>query len=298
MDGRRIAEEDMRGMGYELVELKWYEKSITETVLRLVTGKKAVGDIVLPGVDFQSDAFCALHYPLTLKEIDRYRWLGRKMEEIFRKVADEIRAGQTEKEIEAMFISYAAADGIREIVGIIGSDDRISKYRHCVASDKKVEKLVLLAPAVKKWGLTLPITRIVCLDGHVPNETAHKYDAACRIEAQTMAMCRAGARFTEILQAQKDQYRTTGYPEEWRNHFQGGITGYIVNDATKCMDTASVICDCQTFNWYITITGVKVEETVLSTSEGVEILTSTGLWPVKRYEADGKAFDLPQILVK
>ena len=156
----------------------------------------------------------------------------------------------------------------------------------------------MLAPAIRKWGLTVPMTRMVYFGDKLPNKIEEKYDAICLIEAYTMANCIPGKKFGEILDIQKSIYKMTGYKEEWRNHFQGGITGYVVNDPTKCTDPHAVVKNYQTFNWYITITGVKVEETMITSNEGKEILTSKGLWPVESYEANGEVFALPQILLK
>ena len=228
----------------------------------------------------------------------KYKILGKRAEEIVRRVADWIKPGMSENNVKTILEQEYAREEIEGIVYIVGSDERISKYRHCVASDKKIEKLIMLAPACRKWGLTLPITRMVFFGDSLPDELERKYDALCLIEANTMANCNPGTRFADIFEMQKKLFFETGFPDEWKNHFQGGITGYMVNDSGKCLDQDAVITDRQTFNWYITITGAKVEETFLTTEKEKTILSSTGLWPLKRYEVNGNAFDLPQIYIK
>ncbi len=297
MDAQRIADEEMAGMQYTPVSLKWYEISVLDKVLEFTKGMRVMSDIPIPGSDFKPGEFYSLQYPLTSYEIERYRWLGRKAEEILHRVAVAIKPGMTEKEVEAMLISEYAKYDIDEVVGIIGSDERISRYRHCIATDKKIEKLVMLAPAVKKWGLTLPVTRMIYFGDVLPPDLEKKFDALCVIESNTMANCVPGQKFTNILDIQKDLYEKTSFPDEWRHHFQGGITGYVINDPTKCLDPAATIKEYQTFNWYITITGAKVEETIITSLKETEILSSNGIWPVKSYEAGEQEWRLPQIML-
>jgi hypothetical protein len=78
----------------------------------------------------------------------------------------------------------------------------------------------------------------------------------------------------------------------------GGITGYIPNDSSLCLDDSAVVQERQAFNWFITITGVNVEDTMITTATGPQLLTCTGRWPVKPIEVEGLTLELPQILVK
>ena len=95
---------------------------------------------------------------------------------------------------------------------------------------------------------------------------------------------------------QKQLYKELGYENEWKNHFQGGITGYVPNDSTLCFDPEIVVKDRQSFNWFITITGVNTEDTYLSGVD--EILTRSGKWPLKKYTVQGRDIFLPDILYK
>jgi len=299
MDAQRLIDEELQGMNdYYLVSLKWYECSIEEKALELIKGKKAFSDVRLKGVDFKPDVFYDLHYPLTENEIMRYRILGKTTEEIIKKVADRINPGMTEKEVESFLAAEYANNHMQGVVYIIGSDERISKYRHCLPTDKRIDKFVMIATACQKWGITLPITRMIYWGDTLPEDIRRKYEALCIIEAHTFAYCFPGNKFCEILDIQKRLFEETGFTNEWEKHYQGGITGYVVNNPTKCTCQDAVITDKQTFNWYITITGTKVEETILTSLEGKEILSSTGLWPVKKYQANGQTFFLPQILLK
>ena len=210
-------------------------------------------------------------------------------------MAAAISPGMREREVERMFIAEYAGEGMSCDVLLIGSDERIAKYRHPSPADKTIDRLVLLHPAVRKWGLHANVTRMVYFGDRIPSDLAQRYDAACRIEAAAVSLCVPGRTFAEILEVQKGVYRETGFPEEWRNHYQGGITGYILADPTLCMDPEAAVQPDQAFDWFVTITGAKVEELAISGPKP-EILSACGAWPRQRYEHAGVELLLPQIL--
>jgi Xaa-Pro aminopeptidase len=202
-----------------------------------------------------------------------------------------------EREIEAMFLCEYAKEDISCEVLLVGSDERIAQYRHPVPSEKEVRKLVLLHPAAQKWGLHANVTRMVSF-GAPSAEVEQKYEAANTVLAAAASRSIAGQSFAGILEAQKAAYAEAGFADEWRNHFQGGITGYILADATLCRDPRAVVSQGQTFDWFVTITGAKTEELVLSTEKGPQVLSAQGRWPVRSYDSFGSALELPVILVR
>jgi Xaa-Pro dipeptidase len=296
MDGPRILEEELGGLDIDPVFLRWYEDSREERAARLIEGRKAISDIPVPGALCLPREIAALHYPLTAAEIQRCRLLGRRTEETIAKVATAISPGMHEREIEAMFLTEYSREQMCCDVLLIGSDERIAKYRHPTPSDKRIDRLVLLHPAVRWRGLHANVTRMVYFGDRIPADVAARYEAASRVEAAAISQCVPGKKFGEILETEKRVYAETGYPEEWRNHFQGGITGYILADPTLCMDPRAEVSPNQAFDWFITITGVKVEELSISGEKGPEVLSAAGAWPVRTYEHGGIPLRLPEIL--
>ncbi len=336
MDGRRIIDEELNGLEAEYVPLHWYQPPREAKATELIGSMKVVSDLALQGAVHAPNQIHSLHYPLTDSELEKLRSLGKTSEEIIRGVADRIAPGMKEYEIAAMLEGEYARQGISCDVLLVGSDERIAKYRHPCPSDKAIESYVLLHPAVQKWGLHANVTRSVYF-GSLPEEIDARHRAACRIEAATVSMCVPGEKFSRILEVQKQLYRETGFEEEWRCHFQGGITGYLLADPTLCQDPQAEVAPTQAYDWFITITGAKVEElsmnsvpgatsdTVRSTGGAVgngqrssdvvgadqptdtvahsraaqsqrEICSIAGAWPTETYEYGGQQFDLPKIL--
>jgi antitoxin VapB len=296
MDGQRNIDEEICGLGFDLILTHWNEKLREEIALQLVQGKRTLSDISLNGATCRFAEFYNLHYPLTEWEIERYRALGRESELILKSVVDRLAPGVTERNVERMLMSEFALQGYIPTVVLVGSDERLIKYRHPIPSDKRIEKDLLLVLCNKKYGLHVPITRTVCFGDHVDPETERRYEAAGTIAASCIAHSLPGVKFSEILDMQKKLYAQLGYPDEWRNHFQGGITGYIPNDSTLCFDTGAVMKENQAFNWFITITGVNTEDTYISGKN--EIITHSGAWPVKAYSIGDREINLPEIFYK
>lgn len=298
MDGPRLMEEELSGMDVEPVFVRWYEKSREEQAAGLAKGMRVISDVPMRGAQYDLGAIYSLHYPLTENEIHKCRKLGALTDEVLTQVAWQIRPGMSELDVEALFLYEYARQDVTADVLLIGADERVAQFRHPNPSGQKIRRLVLLHPAVRKDGLHANVTRMVYFGDQVPEETQRRYEAACRVEAAAVSMCVAGNRFCDILQEQKRLYRECGYAEEWRNHFQGGITGYLLADPTLCLNEQAKVGVNQAFDWFITITGVKVEELSITTAHGPEVVSMSGLWPAKEYESRGRGIPLPQILLR
>ena len=299
MDGPRNQEEELDGMGFEPVFIRWYGGSMEDKVLDIIGAGKVLSDIPLDGADVSMKAFYDLHYPLTEGDIKRFREIDQDAEKILKTVVDQTRPGMLETDVETILISEYAKKKYFPIVLLLGSDERIFKYRHLIPKPKKIDKYLMIILALRKYGLNAVLTRSVYFGDTLPDEIAKKYDAASTIAANCIAHSVPGTKFSSILEMQKELYAELGYADEWENHFQGGITGYVCNDSSLCLDPDALMVADQTYNWFVTITGVNTEDTYLSRGDSGEILTTTGAWPLKAYQTrNGKDVKLPQIMFK
>jgi len=298
MDGPRNIEEELYGMGFEPVFIRWYENTLEGKVLELLGNKKILSDIPLEGANVSMKEFYGLHYPLISAEIDRFKKIDQDAERLLRSVVDQIKPGIKETEVEAMIISEFVKAEYFPIVLLLGSDERIMKYRHLIAKEKKIDKYLLLILAMRKFGLNAVLTRSVYFGDKLPDDIYRKFTAASTIAANCIASTIPGTKFSAILEMQKRLYIELGFPEEWKNHFQGGITGYVCNDSSLALDPDAVIVNNQTCNWFITITGVNTEDTCISGKDGGEVFTQTGSWPLKEYATGNQSIKMPDILYK
>jgi Xaa-Pro aminopeptidase len=109
---------------------------------------------------------------------------------------------------------------------------------------------------------------------------------------------RAGASLGEVLDAGLSQYEHEGFPDEWRLHHQGGLTGYAGREIFATPGEPHRLSRHQVVAWNPSITRVKSEDTVLVTADGCEILTRTDDWPRKLVTVASGAIERPSMLEK
>lgn len=295
MDAARLYEEQVPGQEYELVSLKWFQGDPRCAAVELVNGKWAADTTFNDAVPNVNQALNILHYPLTELEMERCRWLGEQVGKILSKVAQEIHPGQREDEVASYLWIECLKLGIELDVLIVGSDERIFHYRHPLPTSKRIEQYVLIHPAARRWGLHANVSRSVCF-GTPSNEVKRAYRAAAQLEAGLLERLTPGLAFSEIFNWQKQKYAELGFPDEWKNHFQGGPTGYVVVDALRHTTPTTVQVN-QAFDWFITITGGKVEELTLLSKDGVEIPSFQSPWPSYQPTQNGDGSGVPDLWV-
>jgi hypothetical protein len=93
-------------------------------------------------------------------------------------------------------------------------------------------------------------------------------------------MTRPGQPVRDTFAAGIAAYDEHGFDaDEWRKHHQGGPTGYLSRDHLAGPDCTESIEDAQAFAWNPSVPGLKVEDTVLATANGPEVLTVDPAWP-------------------
>jgi len=297
MDGQRFVDEHVAGQGYELVTPYWHQGSPEDKVLELTKGMRVGADFALPGARQYGAEIVDLHYPLTDLDIDRCRWIGRTADQILTQVAQDLQPGMTEREIAARLLYEYALAGLTIDVLIVGADERIERYRHPIPTDNALQRYALLHPAARRWGLHANVTRLVHF-GEPSPETRRAMDAAATVGAHVATMLAPGVRFADILVEQKRLYAELDYPDEWNYHFQGGITGYTLGDAARCLNPEARVVERQAYDYFITVTGAKFEEFLLLTEHGIEIASQGSGWPMRNIDTPRGAIAVPDVLIR
>ena len=295
MDAARLFEEQIPGQGYELVTQRWYDGDVRLKAKELA-GKKVVSDTDFEGTQNVYSDLVDLHYPMTDLEISRTRWLASTTDQLFTAFAHSVKPGETEKDIAARLHCEHLKKGMEVDVLIVGSDERCFKYRHPLPTEKPLEKYLMLHTVARRWGLHCNLTRFVHL-GEPDDRIRKVYDAAANVEVRVFLSLKPDVKFSDILAFQKQWYAEQGYPEEWRNHFQGGPTGYVIVDAGRCL-TDKVVQVNQPYEWFITVTGTKMGELSLLTENGLEISSfQRSSWPGMEIKTPIGEMAVPGLLV-
>lgn len=295
MDSDRLMEDQVPGQGYEQVTMYWYEGDERLRAKELA-GKSVGADTIIPGTKFVGEEIMDLQWPLNDIEVTRIRWVGRQVGEVLENLLRKVEPGMTEREIANQLHIEIINRGMDLDVSIVGSDERIHKHRHVLATNKLLRRYLLLGPVASRWGLHALVSRSVHF-GEPSEEVKKAFLAAATIEGRVISSLREGLKFSEILEKQKAWYEELGIHEGWKYHFQGGPTGYVLVDVHRNQTNKAVQVP-QAFSWFTTVKGAKVEELTLLTEEGVEIASLGDNWPTIEVDTETGPFAVPGMLIR
>jgi len=294
---RMIEEEGLEKQGFIAKIFPWHEDQEVTLVKELVGDGPVGSDVPFPNATMLAEDIARLRYSLTPEEIERYRWLGEKASLALEKTVMRAKRGEKESEVVGRLCKELWKDRIDPITLMSAADDRVSKFRHSIPTEKKIEKYLMVSVNARKWGLIVSLTRFVYF-GRLPKELRAKYEANVFIDCTFMAHTRPGIPVRDVFQKGIDAYKEKGYPEEWRLHHQGGSIGYTGRDYRTNFKTPDLVQENQAFTWNPSITGTKSEDTILATSREPEMITKPILYPTLSMTVEGISFKRPAILVK
>jgi Xaa-Pro dipeptidase len=293
-EGPRLAAEEFAGLGFEPILYPWYE-SAAQQIQRLTDGEPVGSDIGAPGtarVDLGS-----LRTPLFPAEMDRFRALGRLTAEATVTVLESLEPGLTEYEMAARTAAALLARGVAPTVLLMGTDDRIRKYKHAVPRGGVLERYGMINLCARKWGLVVSITRFVHF-GPLPEDLSASFCHAAHIHSELLHATRPGATAATLYATAQKAYAAGSAPEEIELHHQGGPCGYVERAWLITPAGEQTVDLPQAFAYNPSLRGAKVEDTVLVTNEGVEMLTGTPSLPVLETTIDQVTYRSAGALIK
>jgi len=294
---RMMEEEALEKQGFIIKIFPWYEDQEVSILKELVGDGPIGSDAPFPNTTVFTEEIARLRYSLTPEEIERYRWLGKRVSEALEKTMIETKRGEKESEVVGRLCLELWKDRIDPITLMSAADDRIFKFRHPIPTERRIDRYLMVSVNARKWGLIVSLTRFVYF-GKLPDELKEKYEANVFIDCTFMAHTRPGIPAKEVLQKGIEAYKERGYSEEWKLHHQGESIGYTGRDYRTHFKTPDIIQENQPFTWNPSLTGTKSEDTILATSRGPEMITYPVLYPTISMESNGVIFKRPSILEK
>ena len=300
---RLMEEEGLEDLGLQPKVYQWFHGLVSgkderwKAVEELVGGGQLGADTgINQAVDVSGDLARA-RFPLTEPERKKMRWLGSKAANAVAETCREITPGMKETDIAGVLAGKLWKEHIYPTVVLIGVDERLDRFRHLTPTSRILKKYCLVNLCAERWGLTVAVSRLVHF-GEVPRELDRRMRACARVDAAALAASIPGAKFGGIFAVMAETYGRSGFAGEWKQHHQGGAIGYFEREFLSCPDSTDVVVEGMALAWNPTISGVKVEDTVLVGSGGFEILTPTPGWPMIKVEISGKTIERPGILVR
>jgi Xaa-Pro dipeptidase len=257
---------------FEVVEHPWYGDEAT--AIREVVGDVSLGaDFPLDGAMDVSGEVAPLRYVLDADALERYRQVGADAAAAVAEAAGSLEPGTNEREAAANLAAACRRRGLFSSVLLAAADERIARYRHPIPHGKQIEGRVMLVVSAERGGLYANVTRMVHFEE--PDAELERRQKACETILRRMReeATRPGRTLAEAFADCRRFYSEEGFPEEWRLHHQGGMTGYVSREVIATPQTRQELRVGQAFAWNPSVTGAKAEETFILAESGPEVIT-------------------------
>lgn len=237
----------------------------------------------------------AARQQLTPAEVGRYRELGADVARLLTRTLAAASPDLSEFELAARVTAGIVELGAEPTVVLVGGASRVSD-RHPLPTTAPLGDRAMVVVCARRHGLILNATRWVRFGTRGPEER----DADRRIlgvEAAYLAASHPGATLAEAFAAGTAAYALNGFrADEWTRHHQGGVAGYAGRDPRAAPGVDVALGTNVAFAWNPTGPGCKVEDTILSTDAGFEVLSADPAWPAVTVHVAGQALARPDVL--
>ncbi|HZB26176.1 MAG TPA: M24 family metallopeptidase [Vicinamibacterales bacterium] len=296
----RLLAEEVSGEGWQPVEYPWTaEHAEPETVARLAREAAGGGQV---GADWPIAGATAIERPitrarnlLTPEEVERYVALGADAGRLLGDLCRALEPGEDERTIAARAAAAIATSGARAIVTLVAADDRVARFRHPVAGERRWRQVVMVVICAQRHGLVVSLSRIVSA-GRVPPALTDLTARTAGVYGRLLEATMPGARGSDIFEAAQRAYAEAGFPGEEQKHHQGGATGYRTREWVAHPASEERVQARQAFAWNPSITGTKVEETALVEDDGIRVITGSPDWPSHAITVGGRTLAAPAVL--
>jgi Xaa-Pro dipeptidase len=270
IEAPRIRGEQTPGM--EVVEHPWHEEPAA--LLRELTGGSSIG------ADFPSELgpdlsaeISPLRYALDEEAIESYRLLGADTALAVSEVASSLSPETDELEAAAELSAACLRRGMFTPVLMAASEERLVRYRHPVPHGGPLGRQAMLVACAERGGLFANLTRMIYFDDPDPETTRRQEACEEVLRRMREEATRQGRTLAQAFEDCRRFYAESGFPEGWRDHHQGGMTGYASREVIANPGAQQEIQVGQAFAWNPSLQGAKAEETFVLGAGGPEILT-------------------------
>jgi len=256
----------------EMIEHPWHEEPTA--LLQELTGGASMGTDFSSGFGQDLSAEIApLRYVLDREAIEAYRRLGADTVLAVSEAAGSVSPDTDELEAAADLSAACLERGIFVPVLLAASEERLVRYRHPVAHGGPLGKQAMLVACAERGGLFASLTRMIYFEEPDP-QTVRRQDACEEVLGRMREEAtRAGSTLAQAFEDCRRFYAEAGFPEGWRDHHQGGMTGYGSREVIATPGTHQEIREGQAFAWNPSLVGAKAEETFVLARDGPEVLT-------------------------
>ena len=271
IEAPRLAAEELPNE-VEILKINWWEGRDSKLPNGPLVGSDQPGsDRVDLGLEIE-----LLRQSLVAEDVIRFKSICQDAAISLGSALKECASTDREVDATAKISSALWRDNLELVfIGVAGAE-RVRKFRHPLPTETVIGNRLVASICARRKGLIASVTRIVTFEG----DDSSSYENILKVEAELFDKTKVGAKFSEPIEAAITAYPKYGFDnDEWTRHHQGGPTGYAPRDWPANRESARLIQVNQPIAWNPTGNGWKVEDTILATDTGVEILTVDPSWP-------------------
>ena len=255
----------------EVVEHPWYEESAA--LLRELAGGAGVGtDFPFTSGPDLSAEISPLRYVLDPDAIDLYRDLGEDTVIAVSEAAASVSPDTDELDAAAQLSAACLGRGMFAPVLLAASEERLVRHRHPVPHGGPLGKQAMLVVCAERGGLFVSLTRMIYFQEPDPQTVRHQEACEEVLRRMREEATREGSTLAQAFEDCRRFYAEAGFPEGWKDHHQGGMTGYASREIIATPGTQQEIKVGQAFAWNPSLVGAKAEETFVLGTDGPEVL--------------------------
>ena len=226
-------------------------------------------------------------------EIERYRSVGRDAAEALTETLSRVVPGMSELEVAAVGAEALLRRGVDPALILVAGSRRMELYRHAPPTAEPIGDRVGVVFCGRRMGLYANLTRFAWFRPRTRDERAAA-EVVAMVEADAFDASRPGATLGSTFDVISRAYARLGHAGAELAHHQGGTTGYRSREVIARPDDPTMLATPLAVAWNPSLPAAKIEDTVLVSDAGIEILTADPSWPT--VEVRGRA--RPDVLVR
>lgn len=293
IEAARLSEEEVP-RGLEVWAGPWGDPAAREKFIAqsrgagpLASDRPLEGEVALP------QELVEARSSLLPEELERYRALGKDAAEAMTEVLLAARPEWTGFQLAGAGAEALWSRGIHPALTLVGDERRLPRHRHATACAERLGSRAMLVFCARRHGLFANLTRFVYFRS--PSSAERRLAAeVAQVEAAALTASRPGATLGEVYASMVECYRRLGHPGSELLHHQGGSCGYGARDVVAVPGSQVRLQPHNAVAWNPSLPGAKIEDTVVITDSGVDILTVDPRWPTFSLEGRKR----PELLVR
>ena len=293
---RLIDEELVQELGFQVLIHGWEQDETYAKICAIADPKKLVSDVPMGKIRVDNNFIQPLRILLTPEEITRYHYLGTTMSYAMEKyMLEDVKPGMTEFEIVGGACKALWPFEIEQVMHTIAVDGRRLRYNHALPHGDRFTDCMMMSINGRYKGLITTVSRMLHV-GPMKPDIAKWYDTCLHIEAETLGVLTIGQDDFGAYKVLRAGYEKAGHPNAFDAHNQGGCQGYFPREYQITPNRHQATQAGQVYCFNPTIDGIKTEDAMIVTEQGLSFITHPVVFDTITVEAAGRTWDRPAMM--